>query len=89
MNQPTYPVDQQPALRLLQRPYCMLCLEAEHVLAVAGIDEFERVDIEREPVLEQRYGTRIPVAIDRRDGRELDWPFDPDQLRNWLAEVQQ
>lgn len=64
----------------------MLCLEAEHVLAVAGIVEFERVDIEREPALEQRYGTRIPVAIDCHDGRELDWPFDAGRLRQWLAE---
>jgi hypothetical protein len=26
--------------------------------------------------LERRYGSRVPVLRDQRDGRELDWPFD-------------
>lgn len=84
MNDDTLPASSSP-LRLLQRPCCVLCLEAEHVLSLAGIDHFERVDIERDPALEQRYGSRIPVALDAH-GRELDWPFDADRLQRWLSE---
>ena len=62
--------------QLLLRPSCLLCLEAEYVLVQAGIDDFERIDIERDPALESRYGTRIPVLRDRSGDRELDWPFD-------------
>lgn len=59
----------------------MLCLEAEHVLMLAGIDDFERVDIERDDATESRYGTRIPVLRRPDDGSELDWPFTPEAIR--------
>ncbi len=64
-------------LQLLLRPSCLLCLEAEHALALAGVDDFERVDIERDDGLEARYGTRIPVLRRASDGAEMDWPFTP------------
>ena len=34
--------------------------------------------------LEERYGTRVPVLRDARNGRELDWPFDARALREFL-----
>ncbi len=71
-------------LQILQRPSCLLCLEAEFVLQTAGVDTFERVDIESDPDLEARYGVLIPVLVDDR-GRELHWPFDPARIRTWLA----
>lgn len=80
MPEPAIPA---ASLRLLQRPACLLCLEAEWVLAQAGIEQFLRVDIERDPALEARYGSRIPVLIDAA-GRELDWPFDAAGLGPWL-----
>lgn len=70
------PPESAPPLQLMLRPSCLLCLEAEHMLGLAGIDDFERVDIERDPALEARYGIRIPVLRDPASGRELDWPFD-------------
>lgn len=73
--------DTPPHWQLLLRPSCLLCLEAEHVLALAGITDFERVDIERDPALEARYGTRIPVLRAADTGVELDWPFDAGQAR--------
>ena len=65
----------QARLRLYVRPSCLLCLEAEYLLASAGIRGFERIDIERDPALEERYGVRIPV-LGLPDGSECDWPFD-------------
>jgi hypothetical protein len=72
-------------LQLLVRPSCMLCLEAEHVLLLAGIDDFVRVDIERDDGNEARYGTRIPVLRRPGDGAELDWPFTPEDARALAA----
>lgn len=73
------------AVQLLLRPYCLLCLEAEHELALAGIAGFERVDIERDPALEARYGIRIPVLRRCSDGAELQWPFQAADVRALLG----
>lgn len=72
-------------VQLLLRPYCLLCLEAEHELAQAGIAEFERVDIERDPALEARYGSRIPVVRRNGDDAELQWPFQAADVRALLG----
>lgn len=71
-------------LRLLLRPSCVLCLEAEYVLSQAGITVFERVDIERRDGFEECYGTRIPVLA-QTGGPELDWPFDAPAVLRFLA----
>ncbi len=71
-------------IELLQRPSCLLCLEAEFVLMQAGVVDFERVDIERDATLEERYGHLIPV-LRSRDGGELAWPFSIDSLHAWLG----
>lgn len=70
-------------LALIQRDDCALCDAAWEVLHAAGVRDFEPVHIDGDPLLEDRYGSRVPVL---RDGtRELDWPFDAGKLRAWLA----
>jgi len=63
---------------------CHLCELAEEMLQLLGAaaPEFEycKVDISDSDELFQRYGVRIPVLVDA-SGRELDWPFSPEQLR--------
>ncbi len=71
-------------IELLQRPSCLLCLEAEFMLMQAGIVDFERIDIERDATLEECYGHVIPV-LRNRDGDELAWPFSVDALQAWLG----
>jgi len=73
-------------LILYQRDDCHLCDQAIAVLAVARAPDFDSVWVDDSPVLEQRYGTRVPVLRDRRDGRELDWPFDAAKLRAFLTD---
>jgi hypothetical protein len=73
-----------PTLILYQRDDCHLCDLALDVLASAGVPAFESVFIDDDPALEDRYGVRVPVLRDDRDGRELDWPFDADAARRWL-----
>ena len=73
-------------LQLYQRDDCHLCDLALAVLAAAGAPEVASVWIDDAPALETRYGTRVPVLRDARDGRELDWPFDAAAVRRFLAE---
>jgi hypothetical protein len=62
-------------LILYQRDYCHLCDQALAVMAQARAPEFDSVWVDDDAALEARYGTRVPVLRDTRDGRELDWPF--------------
>ena len=41
--------------------------------------------VDDDAALESRYGTRVPVLRDARDGRELDWPFDAAAVKVFLG----
>jgi glutaredoxin-like protein DUF836 len=71
-------------LVLYQRDYCHLCDQALAVLAAARAPEFDSVWVDDDEALEERYGTRVPVLRDARDGRELDWPFDAEAVRGFV-----
>ncbi|GGA09036.1 glutaredoxin family protein [Dyella caseinilytica] len=72
-------------LVLYQRDYCHLCDQALAVLAEARAPDFDSVWVDDHADLEQRYGTRVPVLLDLRDGRELDWPFDAAAVSRWIG----
>jgi hypothetical protein len=74
----------RPPLVLYQRDYCHLCDQALAVMAQARAPDFDSVWVDDDEGLEARYGTRVPVLRDSRDGRELDWPFDADAVRLFL-----
>ena len=74
-----------PPLTLFQRDDCHLCDLALAVLAQARAPEFESVFIDGSQALEERYGIRVPVLRDETRGVELDWPFDVDGVRSFLA----
>lgn len=71
---------------LYQRDDCALCDQALALLAAVRAPEFASVWIDDEDVLEERYGTRVPVLRDERDGRELEWPFDAEKLAAFLRD---
>lgn len=71
-------------LTLYQRDDCPLCDRALAILAAVHAPDFESVWIDDDAALEARYGSRVPVLRDAASGRELDWPFDPPELRGWL-----
>lgn len=71
-------------LILYQRDDCPLCDQALAVLAAARAPEFDSVWIDDDDALEAAYGTRVPVLRDDAGGRELDWPFDADEIRAFL-----
>jgi hypothetical protein len=72
------------SLTLYQRDDCHLCDQALLVLAQARVADLESVFIDGDPVLEARYGERVPVLRDA-GGRELGWPFDVRRVVDWLT----
>ncbi len=70
---------------LYQRDYCHLCDQALAVMAEARAPDFDSVWVDDDEALEDRYGVRVPVLRDSRDGRELDWPFDAAAARAFFA----
>jgi len=72
-------------LILYQRDDCHLCEQALTVLAQARVPELSSVFIDNDPVLEARYGSRVPVLHDMHTGSELDWPFDRKTVRDFLT----
>ena len=69
------------ALILYQRDDCHLCDRALTVLAAARAPDFDSVFIDGDPVLEARYGLRVPVLRDDARDIELGWPFDAAAVR--------
>jgi glutaredoxin len=78
-----------PVLTLYGKPGCHLCDEARAAVqhALAGRDaELREVDVTLDPVLERRYGERIPVLA--VDGEELfDYVVETDALKERLDRV--
>jgi hypothetical protein len=72
-------------LILFQRDDCHLCDLALAELAAARVPAFDSVFIDGDQGLEGRYGVRVPVLRDARDGRELEWPFDARRVLEWLG----
>ena len=72
-------------VELLQKDDCHLCDLALDVLAAAGMADFESRWIDDQPDLLQCYGLRVPVLRDVDSGAELDWPFNPAQVKAWLS----
>ncbi|MDQ3159835.1 MAG: glutaredoxin family protein [Pseudomonadota bacterium] len=72
-------------LILYQRDNCHLCDLALEVLAAGRAPDFESVFIDDDDLLEQRYGLRVPVLCVEYGRRELDWPFDVERVRGFLA----
>ena len=78
-----------PVLTLYGKPGCHLCDDARSVVrdVLAGRDiGLREVDVTLDPVLERRYGERIPVvALDREE--LFDYVVDADVLRERLDRV--
>ncbi|MDD5035053.1 MAG: glutaredoxin family protein [Methylococcaceae bacterium] len=73
--------------RLYHTAGCHLCEKAEALLrpclASAGVAEtaWEKIDIADDPQLLERYGWSIPVLRCLASGRELNWPFGPQEIQ--------
>jgi glutaredoxin len=73
------------SLILYSRSECGLCDKAEALLAEAGFGSaYEKVDIDTDLELLQRYGDQIPVLYNDETGEKLAWPFTASQARDLL-----
>ncbi len=61
---------------------CHLCHEAQTLLQQMDV-AWRDIDIIDHDDLLDRYGTRIPVL--QQHGRELDWPFQQQDVLRFLA----
>lgn len=62
---------------------CHLCDDAQQLLRTLNL-AWEDVDIVDDDDLLQRYGTRIPVLKIADGEAELGWPFDLQQITEFL-----
>ena len=78
-------------LELMTTEGCHLCDQAISLL-VASIDpsefEVDLVDIAFDDELMERFATRIPVLVDSRSKQSLDWPFDVQQLAQFIESIE-
>lgn len=66
---------------------CHLCDRAKAVIwpqLSAGSWRLQEVEIAESDELIERYGVRIPVVAPAEGVGELGWPFDAEQLRDFL-----
>ncbi len=70
-------------LTLYSTSACHLCELAAGLLEQVG-EDFCEVDISESDALFARYGLTIPV-LRTEDGRELNWPFTAEDLREFLG----
>ena len=66
---------------------CHLCELSQQVIVEVAADiplEVYVEDIAESEQLVASFGTRIPVLKDEQSGRELDWPFNYEELFVWL-----
>jgi hypothetical protein len=79
---------QKELLTLYGTSACHICEDAwalcEAVLNPLFFD-VQWVDISHSDDLIERYGTRIPVLQRMADGSELGWPFEIEQIIDFLS----
>ncbi len=66
---------------------CHLCEDAELLIQNTGM-AFTRQDIMDDEQSLQRYAVRIPVLLHQASRLELGWPFDEEQLQEYLLQTQ-
>ncbi len=68
---------------------CHLCEQADAIVARLQADfpiVLRRVDIANDEALVLAMGERIPVLENAMTGAQLDWPFAPEIITDWLSE---
>lgn len=69
---------------LYSRNDCPLCEYAANLLHSLGVVFIER-DVDSNPQWLRRYGLCVPVIADEHDARELAFPFEPDDVADFVG----
>ena len=74
-------------LLLYYTEHCHLCDEAEALLRAAGVgDGYAKVEIADDPEMLELYEILIPVLKRVDNEEELNWPFGPGELAEFLSD---
>ena len=73
-------------LLLLGTEGCHLCEEAKMLLHQAG-QVFTNIDIIHDESLQQQFGLLIPVVLHSASQKTLNWPFNSEQLNNFIRDI--
>lgn len=78
-----------PHLYLYSAPDCHLCEQAAALISACceGTSTLEHKDITGDKSLLVKYRLKIPVLANANNKNELCWPFDEQELENYLAEL--
>ncbi|WP_243637481.1 glutaredoxin family protein [Parashewanella curva] len=71
-------------LTLFHTDGCHLCELAEAQLVSLKLP-FEMVDICDDETLAEQYGIRIPVLMNNHNQQELGWPFEPQDIEDFIG----
>ncbi len=79
-------------LILLGTEGCHLCEQAEAILAASLAERNERINVKIIDIAEQqqwqeKYAIRIPLVYHPETGSELGWPFDKNNLHEFLNKL--
>lgn len=81
-------MERKTVFRLYGTEGCHLCEEAVLQLQpLAHPQTWDSVDIMSNEALLAKYGTRIPVLRCLHTEAELNWPFDPEDLKMFLGQT--
>jgi hypothetical protein len=75
-------------LTLFSGKACCLCLEAEQLLkleAPTWYAQLQKIDVSCSPEIYHLYAARIPVLKRLDNDSELGWPFNQNQLTEFLS----
>jgi len=68
---------------------CPLCIQAIRLLHSLDLEEpveLEVINIAEQQELQEEYGWLVPVFIRGKDDAELRWPFDANQLLEFVEQ---
>jgi hypothetical protein len=67
--------------------HCCLCDDAKSLLAQTSINvsQLVEIDVKSDPKIFHLYGARIPVLVNTNMQQELAWPFELQQLIEFLS----
>jgi len=76
-----------PKFVLYSGQNCCLCDDAKALIKQSSIDSSQlvEVDVKSDPQIYHLYGARIPVLHNVDVQQELAWPFDLQQLTEFLS----
>ncbi|MFT4798756.1 MAG: hypothetical protein ACJAYE_003033 [Candidatus Azotimanducaceae bacterium] len=71
---------------------CHLCEQAAAIIARVQAQqllelEVEAIDIADHDELVEQFGIRIPVVLLKHKNKDLGWPFDESELKNYLSDA--